>query len=98
MSHDWPLVGRKRELEFIRRALSASQTAGVLLAGSSGVGRTRLAQETVATAVAAGAHTQWAHPSQSASTIPFGAVAHLLPPPSGAEVGRAQLLHQTARH
>lgn len=98
MSHNWPLVGRQRELEFIRRALSASRTAGVLLAGSSGVGRTRLAQEAVATAVAAGAHTQWAHASQSASTIPFGAVAHLLPPPNGAEAGRAQLLHQTARH
>lgn len=98
MSHDWPLVGRQRELDVIRRALSAARTVGVLLVGFSGVGRTRLAQEAVATAVAAGAHTQWAHASQSAATIPLGAVAHLLPPSSGSVVGRAQLLHQTAQH
>lgn len=98
MSHDWPLVGRQRELEFIRRALSEARTAGVLVAGSTGVGRTRLAHEAVATAVTAGAHTEWAHASQSAATIPFGAVAHLLPPPSGSGADRVQLLHQTARH
>ncbi|MGH8921646.1 MAG: AAA family ATPase, partial [Actinomycetes bacterium] len=98
MSLDWPLVGRQRELEGIRQALGTARTAGVLLVGFSGAGRTRLAREAVAIAVAAGARTQWAHASQSAATIPFGAVAHLLPPPSGSTVGRAQLLHQTARH
>lgn len=97
MMPDWPLVGRHRELKFIRRALSVARTAGLLLAGSSGVGRTRLAQEAVAIAVAAGAHTHRTHASQSAATIPFGAVAHLLPPPGSAGVGRAQMLHQTAR-
>lgn len=98
MRQDWPLVGRGQELEFIRRALSSGRTSGVLVAGPSGVGRTRIAQEAVSIATDSGAYTQWAHPSQSAATIPFGAVAHLLPPAAESDRGRAQLLRQTAQY
>lgn len=97
MSDDWPLIGRIRELAFMRRGLGAGRNAGVLLAGSSGVGKTRLAKELLGIAAESVAYTQWIHASQSAATIPFGAFAHLLAPPSRSLVDRAHLLHQTSR-
>ena len=45
----WPLIARDRELATIRTALAAgSGRAGVVITGSAGVGKTRLAEEAVA--------------------------------------------------
>jgi DNA-binding CsgD family transcriptional regulator len=52
----------------------------VVLAGSAGVGKTRLAQEVLAAAEAAGAPTSWVAATRSAGTVPLGAFAHLVPP------------------
>ena len=76
----WPLIGRREELSIIERTLGEDQYRGLLLAGAPGVGKTRLARETLAAADAAGCQTQWAVASRAVATIPFGAVAHLLPP------------------
>ena len=76
----WPLIGRREELSIIERTLGEDQYRGLLLAGAPGVGKTRLARETLAAADAAGCQTQWAAASRAVATIPFGAVAHLLPP------------------
>jgi hypothetical protein len=46
---NWPLIGRREELSFIKRTLSDGQFRGLLLAGAPGVGKTRLACSVVAT-------------------------------------------------
>jgi DNA-binding CsgD family transcriptional regulator len=76
----WPLIGRREELSIIERTLGEDQCRGLLLAGAPGVGKTRLAREALAAADAAGCETKWAVASRAAAVIPFGAVAHLLPP------------------
>ncbi len=76
----WPLIGRREELSIIERTLGGDQYRGLLLAGAPGVGKTRLAREALGTAEAVGCETKWAVASPAVATIPFGAVAHLLPP------------------
>jgi DNA-binding CsgD family transcriptional regulator len=72
------LVGRSEELEFAARALAES--GGVVLMGSAGVGKTRLARELVRllSDQAAGSHI-WVSGTRSAGDVPFGAFANLLP-------------------
>ncbi len=48
--------------------------------GHRGVGKTRLAREALATAEAAGCAPWWVVASRAAASIPFGAVAHVVPP------------------
>jgi len=77
---NWPLIGRREELSLIEHSLSTGQYRGLLLAGAPGVGKTRLAREALAAAEAAGCHTEWVVASRAVAAIPFGALAHLLPP------------------
>jgi type II secretory pathway predicted ATPase ExeA len=49
------------------------------LAGTPGVGKTRLAREALAAAEAKGCSTGWAAASRAVAAIPFGAIVHLLP-------------------
>jgi DNA-binding CsgD family transcriptional regulator len=76
----WPLIGRREELSIIERTLGEDQCRGLVLAGAPGVGKTRLAREALAAADAAGCETKWAVASRAVAAIPFGAMAHLLPP------------------
>jgi DNA-binding CsgD family transcriptional regulator len=80
MAAHWPLIGRREELSIIERTLGEDQYRGLLLAGAPGVGKTRLAREALAAADAAGCETKWAVASRAVAAIPFGAMAHLLPP------------------
>ncbi len=84
----WPLTGRSEELAFI---LTASEPAagprGVVLAGAAGVGKTRLARETLELAATRGATTRWIAATESARTIPLGAFASLLRPAVTDSVG-----------
>jgi len=50
MVTNWPLIGRREELSIINRALGEGQFRGLLLAGTPGVGKTRLAREALAAA------------------------------------------------
>jgi DNA-binding CsgD family transcriptional regulator len=95
MPQSWPLVGRREELEFLERATNRPGTAGVVVAGAPGVGKTRLAREALGRAEALGRSTAWAQATRSASGIPFGALAHLLPPRMAAG-GRRNLLMNAA--
>ena len=79
VANDWPLVGREQELAFARRALGDPEVCGLLLTGRAGVGKTRLAKVLLAELAGSGARTHWVRAMSSASTIPFGAFAHLLP-------------------
>lgn len=72
---------------------------GVVLAGEAGVGKTRLARESLRLAGSAGLHTEWAVGTHSSASIPFGAVAHLLPEdlsPRGSAPGGTRNLLRTA--
>ena len=80
MDVSWPLVGRRVELEALAGIVGDDRVGGVVLAGAAGVGKSRLAREALARAVAAGQDAEWVAATRAAASIPFGAVSHLLPP------------------
>ena len=90
----WPLIGRREELAAIEQSLISLGPRAVVLAGVPGVGKTRLAMEALGLCEARGFVVRWAAATQAASSIPFGAVAHLLPRLGGAALDRAELLRR----
>jgi DNA-binding CsgD family transcriptional regulator/type II secretory pathway predicted ATPase ExeA len=98
LTKEWPLVGRRRELKLVDEALNSPTSQGTMLVGPMGSGRTRLVQEAVALAEDTGAAIHWIHATSAAATLPFGAVAHLLPPAQTSAPDPARLLHETVRH
>ncbi len=77
----WPLVGRPGELTAIDRFL-AENIGSIVFSGPPGTGKTRLMGETEARATAQGRTCLRVVASQSASSIPLGAFASILPPPT----------------
>lgn len=74
------MEGRTEEFRLVQEALGEGHAAlGVALAGPPGVGKTRLAQEVMAQARAAGALAVWGVATRSAATIPLAALSHLIP-------------------
>lgn len=96
---DWPLVGRAAELHRLHD-LVTSDRAGVMIAGPAGVGKSRLALETLRLAEAAGMATARVTATRAAASLPFGALAPLLPAAHHGETGgvddRADLLRRSA--
>jgi DNA-binding CsgD family transcriptional regulator len=76
----WPLVGRRDELDLFTLALDDSGCQAVCIYGPSGVGKTRLGEECLAVADAAGRRVLrvTAAPLEGV-VVPLAAVAHLLP-------------------
>jgi DNA-binding CsgD family transcriptional regulator/tetratricopeptide (TPR) repeat protein len=70
-------VGRGDELTLARESLR--RRGCVVLAGASGVGKTRLAREVLAASASGGAPLQWVAATRSAATVALGAFAHLVP-------------------
>jgi DNA-binding CsgD family transcriptional regulator len=93
---NWPLVGRDRELELVRRRLATGPPGGLVLAGAAGVGKTRLAAEVARAAESSGWAVEWVRATRSTASIPLGAFAPLLPAGRMAKDG-AELLSR-ARH
>jgi DNA-binding CsgD family transcriptional regulator len=81
---EWPLVGRREELELVDSALRADWARGVVIAGVAGVGKSRLAAEGAARAQAQGVAVERVFATRASASIPFGAVAHLLSPDTSA--------------
>ncbi len=77
----WPLVGRPDELAAIDRFLH-DDVATLVFSGPPGTGKTRLMGETEARAATQGRTCLRVVASQSASSIPLGAFASILPPPT----------------
>ncbi|MFB4285602.1 BTAD domain-containing putative transcriptional regulator [Nonomuraea sp. MTCD27] len=75
----WPLVGRDEQLDTIRSHLRRGATTGVVISGEAGIGKTRLAREILALAQAQDRRTEWVAATGALASIPFGAVAGLLP-------------------
>ncbi|MDF3340652.1 LuxR C-terminal-related transcriptional regulator [Mycolicibacterium septicum] len=68
------LAGREDELAVIRRSLGGPGTHhGVVIVGTAGVGKTRLAREALSHAAASGHRTNWFVGTESARAIPLGA-------------------------
>jgi DNA-binding CsgD family transcriptional regulator/tetratricopeptide (TPR) repeat protein len=85
----WPLVGRSDEVALALDALRRHRP--VVLAGASGVGKTRLAREVMAAARAGGAPAHWVTATRSAGTVALAAFAPLVPAePPGVGEGQDQ--------
>lgn len=96
MSRSWALVGRGVERAFVASSMASGTSAGVVLVGGAGVGKTRLASEVVREAEQAGCSAAWVVATQSAASIPFGAFGHLVPQIPSASLSRLDLLQQIA--
>jgi DNA-binding CsgD family transcriptional regulator len=72
----WPLTGRAEELDVIADVLCDDESyAGVVIAGSAGVGKTRLAREAMALAAKRGWAVRWVAGTVAAQAVPLGACA-----------------------
>ncbi|GAA4450013.1 AAA family ATPase [Phytohabitans houttuyneae] len=86
----WPFVGRDGELAAIEGAFAGSDVDAVVVAGPAGVGKTALAREALRRLRGTGCRAEWAAGTRAAASIPFGAVAQLVPPewrPAGGPLG-----------
>ncbi|SEH49326.1 regulatory protein, luxR family [Mycolicibacterium rutilum] len=77
MIRQWPLVGRSEELQVIAEATRAQgdHARGIVLSGSAGVGKTRLAREAVEACAARMSRRHWIIGTASARSVPLGAFA-----------------------
>jgi DNA-binding CsgD family transcriptional regulator/tetratricopeptide (TPR) repeat protein len=75
----WPLLGRDAELARLAQAIDDPDCGGVVVIGTAGVGKTRLATDALQMAAAGGLATSAIRATRSASDIPFAALAPLLP-------------------
>lgn len=96
MSGSWPLVGRETERSFVAALIKQGTSAGVVLHGEAGVGKTRLAWEAVRDAEERGCATAWVVATRAAASIPFGPFAPLIPQMPAGSVSRLDLLRQIA--
>ena len=80
----WPFVGRDSEVLEFQAALVDSGCDGLLVYGPPGVGKTRFAEECLTAAAAAGWAVARTATSTPGTTVPLGALAHLLPADLGA--------------
>ncbi|MGQ0776757.1 MAG: LuxR C-terminal-related transcriptional regulator [Pseudonocardiales bacterium] len=75
----WPLTGRAEELRRISGLIRRRDgPAGVVLAGTAGVGKTRLVREVLAAEERRGTLIRWAVATASARVLPLGAFAAML--------------------
>lgn len=74
----WAFVGREAELDLIDRRRAAGDRA-IVVTGSPGVGKSRLAREALARFEKAGTATRWVQATRSAAGVPLGAFAGLVP-------------------
>ena len=74
----WPLVGRHEEVELFAATLADPRAHGFVIHGPPGVGKTRLADQCLATADGSGRNVARATATEGSRSIPLGALAHLL--------------------
>jgi replication-associated recombination protein RarA len=93
----WPLVGRREELELIADCLSRAQARSVVIVAAAGAGKTRLAAAAASAARETGAVVLPAVlGTRAAASIPFGAMAELIPDSSDSTAGPQLLRAVTA--
>jgi DNA-binding CsgD family transcriptional regulator len=71
----WPLTGRSEEIQTIEAAISDPDSAGIVISGAAGVGKSRIAREALTSAASKGWEVRWAVATTSARELPLGALA-----------------------
>ncbi|OMC32533.1 helix-turn-helix transcriptional regulator [Mycobacterium sp. GA-1841] len=71
----WPLTGRLEESRLIDAALASTELSGIVIYGSAGVGKSRIAREALAAAGTGGYETRWAVGTSAAQGLPLGTFA-----------------------
>jgi DNA-binding CsgD family transcriptional regulator len=84
MQRNWPLVGRREELDLVLEIVE-HQHRSVVLAGRAGVGKTRLARAALDKLAARGLAAELVIGTRAAASIPFGAVSSFVPRARGPE-------------
>lgn len=64
----WPLTGRSEEIRAVRAGVSAPDSAGIVVCGPAGIGKSRIVREALQ-----GAEYRWIVGTTSARDIPLGA-------------------------
>ncbi|WP_051183287.1 AAA family ATPase [Nocardia vinacea] len=72
----WPLIGRAEELDRLRES-TAPAARGLVLVGSAGVGKTRLAGEILSCWRGQGRRCRWFVATRSARSVPLGVFAEV---------------------
>lgn len=71
----WPLTGRSQEMRIIQDAISDRGSAGIVVHGAAGVGKSRIASEALSSVASQGYETRWAVGTSSARELPLGVFA-----------------------
>ncbi|WP_203907754.1 LuxR C-terminal-related transcriptional regulator [Rhizocola hellebori] len=80
MTGTWPFVGREAQLEQLRGLLAGTaSSAGLVVSGAAGLGKTRLLAEARSTAEAARSHAVSLAATAATQDLPFGMFSTLLP-------------------
>jgi DNA-binding CsgD family transcriptional regulator len=69
----WPLTGRAEELRIVEDCLSDPDVSGIVICGTAGVGKTRIAREALTLAASRKYAVRWAVATSSARALPLGA-------------------------
>jgi DNA-binding NarL/FixJ family response regulator len=96
MGEGWPFVGRAEELALIGQAIADPNASGLVVAGTSGVGKSRLAREALAKAERDGHPARMCVATHVMQEVPFGALAQLLPARLPTATDRVNLLRIAA--
>ncbi len=70
----WPLTGRTQETRLIEAALLDPGSAGIVVSGQAGVGKSRIVRETMEAFTARGWQLRWVAGTSAARNLPFGAL------------------------
>lgn len=82
----WRLTGRIEELRLIESALLDPDSAGIVVRGAAGVGKSRLAREALARLSAGGWQSQWVVGTTSARALPLGALSDWVGPDASGQL------------
>jgi DNA-binding CsgD family transcriptional regulator len=83
MRLSWPLTGRAEELRSIGAAIADPDSAGIIVCGAAGVGKSRVAREALAVATAEGCVVRWVVGTTAGRSLPLGALSSWAVPAAG---------------
>jgi DNA-binding CsgD family transcriptional regulator len=91
---DWPLVGRREELEILRQIVLTEPPGSAVISGGAGVGKSRLARATLAEAQREGWATLTLRGSAGYASLPLGPLRNILPVPATNDLSKLTLAVQ----